>query len=138
MLENKKVEDLMIKTVIFAEKKSTLKEIKNIFVENKIHHIPVLDNGVLSGIVSSNDIHAAEIVDTKIGETFAHTENIKAEDFMQKEIVSIYKDATIVDALKYFLEAKVHSLPVVSKDGKLEGIITTYDIIKYLIRNMSK
>jgi CBS domain-containing protein len=54
--------------------------------------------------------------------------NIKINDIMTKDIVYTYPDEGVVKAFETLLKYKVSCLPVVDKDKKLIGIITTTDI----------
>ena len=54
--------------------------------------------------------------------------NIKIKDIMVKDIVYTYPDEGVVKAFETLLKYKVSCLPVVDKDKKLIGIITTTDI----------
>jgi CBS domain-containing protein len=50
-------------------------------------------------------------------------------DVMTREIVSQPSDATVRDAARYMLDAGVHRLLVIDA-GRLEGIVTTTDIVR--------
>ena len=54
--------------------------------------------------------------------------DIKINDIMTKDIVYTYPDEGVVKAFETLLKYKVSCLPVVDKDKKLIGIITTTDI----------
>ena len=54
------------------------------------------------------------------------------EQVMAKKITSIGSTTTIKEAAELLAEKEFHALPVVD-DGKLVGIVTTTDLIKYLI-----
>jgi CBS domain-containing protein len=41
--------------------------------------------------------------------------------------------ATIKEVAEIFLDADFHALPVVDKNDNLRGIVTTTDLIKYLL-----
>jgi homoserine O-acetyltransferase len=52
------------------------------------------------------------------------------EDLMNKDVVTISEDAKIKDAAKRMMDHYVTHLPVVTKDNKLIGIITAWDLSK--------
>ena len=51
-----KVKDVMTKNIIFCNKNSSSKELMEIMNENKIRHIPIMDQHKLLGIVSIGDV----------------------------------------------------------------------------------
>jgi homoserine O-acetyltransferase len=55
---------------------------------------------------------------------------ILVKDIMNQNFYSVFKDETIENASILMVKKKVNHLPVVSEDGKLEGIVTSWDITK--------
>ena len=53
---NIKIKDIMKKNIIFCNKNSSSKELMEIMNENKIRHIPIMDQHKLLGIVSIGDV----------------------------------------------------------------------------------
>ena len=60
-------------------------------------------------------------------------ENILVKYFMSKEIISFHKSDSIFEVKKVLLEKKISGAPVISKSGKLIGIISETDIMKQII-----
>jgi CBS domain-containing protein len=56
---------------------------------------------------------------------------LTATDVMKKEVITIEKDAPIVQAIEIMLENKISGLPVVSNDMTLVGIITEKDVLSF-------
>ena len=56
-----------------------------------------------------------------------------ASDVMSRNLVVAHEDDRAIDAAVLVVERRVSGLPVVSKDMKLEGIITEKDLLKLLI-----
>lgn len=55
---------------------------------------------------------------------------ILVSDIMNQSFYSVSRDETIEKASILMVKKKVNHLPVVSEDGKLEGIVTSWDITK--------
>ena len=53
---NIKVKDVMTKNIIFCNKSTSSKELMEIMNENKIRHIPIMEQHKLLGIVSIGDV----------------------------------------------------------------------------------
>jgi len=60
-------------------------------------------------------------------------ENILVKDYMSKEIISFHKSDSIFEVKRVLLEKKISGAPVISKSGKLIGIISETDIMKQII-----
>jgi CBS domain-containing protein len=52
------------------------------------------------------------------------------EDVMSREIVTVREDISIDEAAKAIVCGSFDHLPVISSDGRLKGIVTTWDISK--------
>jgi len=55
---------------------------------------------------------------------------ILVSDIMYRNFYSVSRNETIENASTLMVKKKVNHLPVVSEDGKLEGIVTSWDITK--------
>jgi homoserine O-acetyltransferase len=55
---------------------------------------------------------------------------VLVSDIMSQNFYSISRDETLENASMLMVKKKVNHLPVVSEDGKLEGIVTSWDITK--------
>src|SRR6266699_1880303 len=55
---------------------------------------------------------------------------MKASDVMTRNIVSIGRDAPIVEAIRLMLDNQVSGLPVVDDGGKVVGILTEGDLLR--------
>ncbi len=55
---------------------------------------------------------------------------ILVSDVMNRKFYSVSRDETIEHASRLMVKECVSHLPVISKDGKLEGIVTSWDITK--------
>lgn len=53
------VGDVMTHEVISCELSTTLDEVRKVMVDQRIRHIPVIDEGTLSGMISIGDLNAA-------------------------------------------------------------------------------
>ena len=55
-------------------------------------------------------------------------------NLMRSKLETVRSDNTIKEVAEKFVESEYHSLPVVD-DGILVGILTTTDLIKYLLQH---
>ncbi|MBK9734563.1 MAG: CBS domain-containing protein [Saprospiraceae bacterium] len=106
-----------------------------LFKDNKIHHLPVLAEGDLVGIISKSDFlffrrgftnNEGEKIEEDV-----RLNNYLAKDIMTTKLGKLESTDRINVALEVFNENLFHAIPVV--EGKrIVGIITTFDIIKRL------
>ncbi|WP_456473103.1 CBS domain-containing protein [Methanocaldococcus sp.] len=127
-----KVKDIMTKNVITAKKDEGVIEAFEKMLRYKISSLPVVnDENKVIGIVTTTDIGYNLIKDRYTLET-------KIEDVMTKEVVTIDKNASILDAIKKMdITGKteiINQLPVVDDNNKLVGIISDGDIIRAISR----
>lgn len=55
------------------------------------------------------------------------------QDYMKKKVVSLTADQTVKEALKAMIEHKTNGLVVIDKNSKVVGILSSWDIIAYLV-----
>lgn len=54
----------------------------------------------------------------------------RARDVMQSPVVSIERDASLLDAHRLFVEEEIHGAPVVDADGAVVGVLSTLDLLR--------
>jgi len=114
---------------------------RQIMRERSIHHLPVVSGHKLIGILSWSDILRVSFGDVSgvderaVDATLDHT--LKLEDVMQKEVRTLKKSATIRDAGEILAKGQYHAVPVVDSDDEtLVGMVTSSDLIRYLVDQM--
>ncbi|MED1470425.1 CBS domain-containing protein [Bacillus salipaludis] len=55
---------------------------------------------------------------------------MKVKDFMITSVIAASPAATIKDVMKIMVERKIGGVPIMDKDGKLQGIVTDGDILR--------
>lgn len=123
---NENVETIMIRDLITLGPESTLEHVNEIFRSKNIHHIPVIEEGRLKGMVTTFDMW-------KIKSTNADYGKILVKDIMTTKLAILEPDEKIGTAAELFLANRFHAIPVV-KDGFLVGLVTTFDILRYEFR----
>ena len=110
---------IMKKDIITVSPDASISDVAKIFVEKRIHRIPVVDKGRLVGIITPTDL-LDEVKDRK--------SKLKAEDVINTTCVTAY----VEDPLSYIVASmrvsKVVAFPVLDARGDLVGIITDRDL----------
>ncbi len=118
--------------IVFVSPKDTILKVEDIFDNVPIHHILVIENNELKGVISKTDLlnmYRKSVASGKVPDRSV----IKAEDIMTSNLITLDIEDTIGLASDIFLSNKVHSIPLFDGD-KLAGIITNHDIIKYCFK----
>ena len=116
----KRSESGMIVDPITLEVNATIGDALKLMKENKIGGIPIVDKGnKLVGILTNRDLR------------FETDRKRKVSEVMTKENLIIAPEGTdLRKAEKILRQYKIEKLPVVSKQGKLIGLITYRDILQ--------
>ena len=89
------------------------------------------------GILSMIDLARISFVDSYDPNDFSVDTSVYSlfslEQIMVRNPKCISVDATIKEVAEILLEESFHALPVVDDANKLIGIVTTTDLIKYLL-----
>lgn len=129
------VSDIMTTELITVSENDPVSKIEEIFKENKIHHIPVIDKGKLIGLISKSDYlffkrgFNDDRVDERLDSFRMRVHTVK--EIMTTKLATLESNAKINVALEIFKENLFHAIPIV-EDEKLIGIVTTLDVIKHL------
>lgn len=130
------VSTIMTKNVIKLNTSDDLTKAEMLFKKNHIRHIPVVNGNKIIGMLSYTDLlrisfadavdDDEEVIDTTVYNMFT------VEQVMAKNLVKVSPDTTIKETAEILATKEFHALPV-CEDELLVGIVTTTDLIKYLI-----
>jgi CBS domain-containing membrane protein len=136
MRQHVPVSTIMTKNIIKLTISDDLTKAESLFKHHKIRHIPVVNGATIIGILSYTDLlrisfadaidDDEEVIDTTVYNMFT------VEQVMAKKLITITPETTIKEAAEILASNEFHALPV-CEDHLLVGIITTTDLIKYLI-----
>ena len=131
------VTDIMTTEVITIGLDDTLGEMQKIFEKKKFHHLLVLEEEELLGIISDRDVfkEISPYINTMAEDARAlETLKKKAHQIMSRNPITVDKDVQIEDAVHILLENDISCLPVISATRDIEGILTWKDILKYYVK----
>ncbi|WP_445719448.1 CBS domain-containing protein [Flavobacterium sp.] len=129
------VSSIMTKNVVKLNLSDDLTKAEILFKKHHIRHIPVVNGNVIIGMLSYTDLLRISFADAMEDEDDVDTtvyNMFTVEQVMAKKLVSISPETTIKEAAQILASREFHALPVCEGD-LLVGIITTTDLIKYLI-----
>ncbi|RKE98173.1 CBS domain-containing protein [Ichthyenterobacterium magnum] len=127
---------IMTKDVITLNHNDNLEVAEGLFKTHNIRHIPVVSGASIVGLLSYTDllrISFADAIDEDEQDVDTVVYNMfTIEQVMAKNLVSVSSATTIKEVAEILSKKEFHALPVVDND-KLVGIVTTTDLINYLI-----
>lgn len=130
------VSSIMTKNLVKLNLGDSLSKAESLFKRNKIRHLPVVNAGRIVGILSYTDllrISFADATDNE-GEEIETTvyDMFSIEQVMTSKVVSVSSDTSIKEVAEILVSKEFHAIPV-TENEQLVGIVTTTDVIKYLI-----
>ena len=130
------VADVMTRNVVTIGMDDSLEEINRIFEKHKFHHVLVMEDKKLMGIISDRDVlkGVSPFINTLSEDSRdLKTLQTKAHQIMTRKPVVVIENYSIKDTANVFLRKKVSCLPVVSPWGKVIGILSWKDILRSLV-----
>jgi len=120
---NEPISSIMTRNVITVGPDDKLSSARDIFMKNKVHHLPVVHGTKLLGILTTYDLF-------KYVRREGDYDNTSVKEVMTKHVATLEPEDKVGSAAELFLENRFHAVPIV-KDGELKGIVTSFDVIKY-------
>lgn len=131
----KKIMSAKLVTVGLDDRLETVKEI---FDHLKFHHLLVVEDHKLLGVVSDRDLLKALSPDIgSVRESYkdAASLNKRVHQIMTRRPVVLQESATVDDAIQAFNTHRISCLPVVDLNFRPIGIVSWRDIMKNLCIN---
>ena len=128
-----KLNSIMKTEVVTVDMDASLRSISRMFEEGEFHHMLVIEDGELCGVVSERDLLRAlsPFLNTPCEQNRdLATLRKRAHQLMSREPITITAEANAEDAARLMLQECISCLPVVSSDGELVGIVTWKDLLR--------
>ena len=131
---SKIMSDQLISVNITQKLKEVDAEVDAIIEENNIRHVPVVSGDKVIGLISKTDLERVSFVNTIDGSNLwtSMYDVLSIEQVMSKNLKTVQENDTIHDVAEILAKNEFHALPVLEGD-KLKGIVTSTDLIQYLI-----
>ncbi len=146
--------DIMTVPTISVSKNNNVKVALDLLAEHNISGLPVVDDeGKVAGIISGSDIlrysqqknvvpktsssfwfspytESDDIASIRNG--FENLHRTVIEQVMTKKVFTLKGDTPISDVAKLMISRNINRVPVVDDAGKLLGIISRADLVKFM------
>ncbi len=115
---------VMTKKIITLSPAAKMSEAKKIMTEKKIHHIPLVVDWRLTGMISWHDLTLPKEELEK---------ELRVHERMSKIVLCASEYTPLRHIAQVFYQENINSLPIVDEDLVVTGIITHRDLLKWMI-----
>lgn len=130
------VSEIMTKDLIVLNLNDGLEKAERLFKEHSIRHIPVIKGDKIVGMLSLTDLLRISFADG----AYEDEENVETivynmftiSQVMAKNMETVSPKTTIKEVAELLADKEFHALPVVEEE-RIVGIVTTTDLINYLL-----
>lgn len=135
------VERIMSKPVVTVTLDDTLRVVKKIFENAKFHHLLVVEQDKLYGILSDRDL--LKFISPFIGtiqETVhdKYTLSKKVHQIMNRKPITLKPSANVYEAISLFNQHNISCIPIVNENDEPVGIVSWRDILRTIEYNYNK
>jgi acetoin utilization protein AcuB len=130
------IKEWMSKPVITINHDESLNDAAKLFRTRVISTVPVIQEGVLAGIVTDGDLKKAMPSDATTLDRFelpALLDSIKVSAVMTQPVITIPQDHTVDEAAVIMLKKGISGMPVTDHSNEMAGILTKSDIFRCFV-----
>jgi CBS domain-containing protein len=130
------VSRFMTEAVLSIDVRSPAGDILRLFMEYRVHHLPVVDQKKVVGMLSFADLLKLEACLPKaVANPLEYLNQcLRIDQVMQRPPITIRNYQSMESAATLMATHAIHALPVTDADDNLLGIITTTDIMYAVLR----
>ena len=117
-----KVRDVMTDRPRCVTLETPISEVAELMESEDIGSLPVLEGDQLAGMITDRDIVVRAIARGK------DPRGMPVREVASRELVTVYADDDLSNALKKMASEQVRRLPVVDEDNRLVGVLSQADV----------
>ena len=128
-----KLKEIMKTEVVTVGMDVPLRSISTTLKDGDFHHVLVVDDDELCGVISERDLLRASspFLNTRSEQNRdLATLRRRAHQIMSREPITLGPEAELEEAVSIMLHKHISCLPVLSSGGQLIGIVTWKDLLK--------
>lgn len=124
-----KVKDVMTSNVVTAPPDESIRGIQSLLKQRSITGVPITEAGKIIGILSMEDVLQA-VMDGAV--------DSKAEERMSRKVIALEECMPVFFAISYFGRYSYRRFPVVNRQNRIVGVVTSRDITNTLLREVNQ
>lgn len=129
------VQEIMSRPVVTVSMDASLAEVQEVFEREQFHHVLVVNEGKLVGIISDRDLlkRMSPFIGSKLNERKQdeNTLKLKAHQVMTRNPLSVPGDETVENVVELILKHNFRNLPVIDAQRRPIGIVSWKDILRW-------
>lgn len=133
-MKTKTVGDVMVTRLATVPPDATLLQVRDIFAHVRFHHLLVVEEGRLVGLISDRDV--LRTISPFFGTVNEQPRDAalmvrKVHQIMARQPICATPTISLADAVRTMYRRKISALPVVDPvDGRLLGLLTWKDVVR--------
>lgn len=137
MKKNEAIKNIMTKNVVTVNITDVFSVAKQKMESLSVNHIPVLEGTKLKGMLSRIDILKYSYSDSyntdEREENAVLDHTVTIEKIMTRDLTVLSEDDTVRTAVEILTTSSFNSLPIVNSEHELVGLVTSKDLLGYLL-----
>lgn len=136
-----KAGNLMTRRLITVGAEDSLRKAYQIMQDRRIRHLPVVDRtSEVIGLISDRDLQRAmrpaSTEELFAGKEIEFNDRYRVIDFMSWPLVAVPEDTEVDQITTEMIEKKISAILVLDHHEQIKGIVTTEDLLKFLLRTL--
>jgi acetoin utilization protein AcuB len=113
--------------------KAPLNDAKKMMDEHNIHHLPIVENDDIIGIISEHDLYKA----VALGHKLEDEDGLETGDLVSRRAYMVDINDSLADVLSAMADNHLEAT-VILKEGDIAGIFTAVDALKHHVKLLHK
>ena len=125
----------MTKSIVAIRMDDTLSHVNSLFNSHKFHHLLVVENATLVGVLSDRDLCKALSPNIGSGSETVKDKaslNKRVHQVMGRDLVTLTPSCTLFKAIKVFNQTRVSCIPIVDDTMSPVGILSWRDVFLHI------
>lgn len=131
-MRDESIDRIMTTDPITVGPYASIVEARAALESHDLHHLPVVEDGKLVGILSAADMLKFSMLD----QDAEVLDRIQVRQIMQVDVHVLTADANLRQAAEKLANGGFHALPVLDSDRTLVGIVTSSDLVQHLLHRL--
>lgn len=142
-LERTPVSRIMARHVICVQGDMPLRDVAAVLVNRRIGGVPVVDEQFRPlGMISKSDLvrrsleEGAESAEEEDAVAPVAGESRYVAQVMTPAVATLSERASVLEAASMMAEQRIHRLPIVGRDGRIVGVVSSLDVLAWISRDL--
>lgn len=138
LIRSEPVRTVMTSEVRTVDVDARLSDVRDLLRDHPFHHVPVVRDGKLVGMLSASDIARISLEAWGVDELTTDATLDAAfslPSVMSHDVTAVLATDSVYRATEILADGAFHALPVVDGAGRVVGIVTSTDLLRYLYRS---